>query len=379
MVLAPVPHLVVAAVPAFNPVLQSSKAVLNLVACCGVGVVASKVRVLDQAAVSALSRLVFNIFQPSLLFTNVVTTLANPTGGSRVSLLVLPIFAVLQILTAFVLAQGVVRAAGIAPNSEQGRELRICSTFANSGPLPLLFVDSLFRAHPDPTLRPRAVAYVSFYLLAWSPLFWTYGYNIVADNMSEALDKRENAGPRRRPTLQEIVASPRFKRIVNPPTLGCAFGALTGAVPFLRNLFVGEGAPLLSLFDAMRTMGSAYVPCVLLVLAGSLAEGLEGFDKSVLRRASAVMVQRFILMPLVAAGMVIGGRALGLLPFEPLLLFVLLMQGCMPSAQNSVLILQLEKRPQAAASMARLISTVYILSVLPIGLLLRTILSHVKL
>lgn len=63
----------------FNPLVQSAGAVLNLVACCGLGVTASKARVLDQQAISALSRLVYNVFQPSLLFTNVLQTLATPS------------------------------------------------------------------------------------------------------------------------------------------------------------------------------------------------------------------------------------------------------------------------------------------------------------
>lgn len=89
------------------------------------------------------------------------------------------------------------------------------------------------------------------------------------------------------------------------------------------------------------------------------------------------MFQRFLIMPVLALAMVEGGKRLGLLPAgDSLLIFILLLQGCMPSAQNSVLILQLERRPQAAASMARLISTVYVLSILPIGLLLRALLSY---
>jgi hypothetical protein len=36
-----------------------------------------------------------------------------------------------------------------------------------------------------------------------------------------------------------------------------------------------------------------------------------------------------------------------LLQYDRLLWFVLLMQGCMPSAQNSVVILQMEKEPTA--------------------------------
>lgn len=88
------------------------------------------------------------------------------------------------------------------------------------------------------------------------------------------------------------------------------------------------------------------------------------------------MLQRFVLMPAVTFGVVAAGKRAGIIPaHDHLLVFILLLQGCMPSAQNSVLILQLEKRPQAAASMARLISTIYVLSVLPIGLLLQALLS----
>jgi predicted permease len=114
-----------------------------------------------------------------------------------------------------------------------------------------------------------------------------------------------------------------------------------------HRLFLGEGAPLSSLFDALRTMGAAYVPCVLLVLAGSLAQGLEGFDAALLRRAGVVMLQRFVLMPAVTVALVEAGKRAGLVPAKDhLLVFILLLLGCMPSAQNSVLILQLEKRPQ---------------------------------
>jgi predicted permease len=163
---------------AFDPLVAASGAVLNLVACCGVGVAASKARVLDQQAISALSRLVYNVFQPSLLFTNVLQTLATP-NQSRGTLLLLPLAAALQILAAGAISSVLLRLVGLNRRSEAGREARICSTFANAGPLPLLFVDALFKNHPDPTLCPRAVAFISFYLLAWSPLFWNYGYGIL--------------------------------------------------------------------------------------------------------------------------------------------------------------------------------------------------------
>lgn len=60
--------------------------------------------------------------------------------------------------------------------------------------------------------------------------------------------------------------------------MACLFGALVGATPQLRSLFIGPTAPMACLFDALRTMGSAYLPTVLLVLAGSLAQGLKQLD-----------------------------------------------------------------------------------------------------
>lgn len=301
--------------------------------------------------------------------------------------------------------------------------------YIHSGPLPLLFVDTLFKTHPNPTLRPRAVALISFYLLAWSPLFWNYGYSLLvpdrrsrraeqtlvlskkdvqqqgasAAGMTAAYTKNGAASWVR---LHRAMTSHAVRQLLNPPTLGCTLGAVAGLVPPVRRydmrvimaiqlsfvsiksqscptepstcrLFLGEGAPLSSLFEALRTMGAAYVPCVLLVLAGSLAQGLEGFDAGLLRRTAVVMGQRFLIMPALTVALVAAGKRAGVIPaHDPLLVFILLLQGCMPNAQNSVLILQLEKRPQAAASMARLTSTVYVLSILPIGILLQAILSR---
>ena len=91
-----------------------------------------------------------------------------------------------------------------------------------------------------------------------------------------------------------------------------------------------------------------------------------------------VMTHRFILMPVVVLTLVGWAQQKGLLPKnDPLLTFLLLLQACMPSAQNSVLILQLEKRPEEAAQLAQLVSAVYILSIIPMGLLIKAILSRV--
>ncbi|CAN0480123.1 unnamed protein product, partial [Hapterophycus canaliculatus] len=53
---------------------------------------------------------------------------------------------------------------GLREGSPEARELRMCTSFANSGPLPLLFVDSIFGAHPGQFVR-RPCLLLSFLLL----------------------------------------------------------------------------------------------------------------------------------------------------------------------------------------------------------------------
>ena len=91
------------------------------------------------------------------------------------------------------------------------------------------------------------------------------------------------------------------------------------------------------------------------------------------------MLSRFVMLPLVAFAMLRTGARASLVPYDKLLWFVLLMEGCMPSAQNSVVILQMEKKPERAASMARVLTAVYILSAIPVAVLLSAILQFVQL
>jgi auxin efflux carrier family protein len=66
-----------------------------------------------------------------------------------------------------------------------------------------------------------------------------------------------------------------LKRILSPPIIGSVGGLLLGVSPLAR-LFLGKQAPLGILTNGLETMGKAYSPVALLVLAGSLAMPIEG-------------------------------------------------------------------------------------------------------
>ncbi|CAN0058500.1 unnamed protein product, partial [Heterosigma akashiwo] len=99
----------------------------------------------------------------------------------------------------------------------------------------------------------------------------------------------------------------------------------------------GKSAPLSPAFDAMRTLGAAYLPAAILVLAGSLAgkssdDGTAGESTSLVRNVSMVMLARFVMMPIAALALVKSGISLNMLPNDKMLYFILLMEACMPSA-----------------------------------------------
>ena len=235
------------------------KAILKLVGTCGIGIYAGKNGILDKASLGVLSKLVFNIFQPCLLFCNVAQTIASSSKGAA-AVWVLPMAASLQILIGYIVGTFVTKVIYGGKESEEKRQTLTCTTFSNSGPLPLVFVDALFRAHPDQTILPKAVAYISLYLLGWSPLFWIFAPAFLND--PEANGGLAKSAEEKRKEL--------LGRIFSPPVVGSLTGLVVGSVPLLCKQFIAATGNFNWMFSAMQTLGTAYLPAVLLVLAGSL-------------------------------------------------------------------------------------------------------------
>ena len=352
--------------------------------------------VLDGSAVSALSKLTYWLFQPCFLLCGVASTLGKAcsgTGGLPVdALMLLPMAALVQIsLGALVSKLITTKRFGVRPlflgidtdDDAGASDIRMCTTFANSGPLPLILADALFGG----ALLTDVAACVSFYLLIWSPLFWTFGKIILG--LSEKNDESgSGSGSGSAATTSVGVASKAMKQVktlLSPPVIGSITGIMIGSSPILRGLFLNAGAPLAPVFGALRTFGVAYLPAAILVLAGSLVKK----DASTSTSASpespsdsvhpktiiALLFSRFILSPMLALATVRLLSFANLLPVDnartlAIVTFTLLMEGCMPPAQNSVIMLQLAEKKGRAAKMAKLLTVIYALSAIPVTLLL---------
>ena len=342
-------------------------------------------RVLDKAAVSSLSKLTYWLFQPCFLFCGVAATLskaATTTAGgglSRSSLLLMSFASMIQILLGSIIGKVITtkqlrkQLLGIDPkDDETANNIKMCTTFANSGPLPLILSEALFGR--SPAILTDVTACVSFYLLMWSPLFWTFGRNVLGTDSSSST----NGG---------IVK--QLQSFISPPVMGSILGVVVGSNALLRKLMLTSKGILAPLHGAMSTFGSAYLPASILALAGSLlntattSSNNDSENSSKTSSSSSLhpktimtlLVSRFLLSPLMAISVVRLLSWTNLLPMQnprtlAILSFTLLMEGCMPPAQNSVIILQLDGKTERAAKMAKILTVMYSFSALPVTLLL---------
>lgn len=347
--------------------IQSSavKAVAKLLSTCGIGAYAAQKGILDSQAISVLSKMVFNIFQPCLLFVNVCETVAaqSAVSGSKITYL-LPMVAVFQIMIGYIVGKIVTALPFFKFSPSRSKQLLACTTFGNSGPLPLVFTDALFRMSPDKTLLPKSVAYISLYLLGWSPIFWVLCTSILSKG-SDKISAEEN---------MKLLK----KSVLSPPVMGSVFGLIVGSIGPLRELFIN--GVLKSVFEAMRTLGAGYLPAVLLVLAGSLISPQPAKDETLkaavqptensrwgfIQQISVVYLCRFLLMPSLLFAIINSLKVVypsmhAYLQSDKLLLFILLLEACMPSAQNSVTIQQLAGDKEGANMMAKTLLAIYAL------------------
>lgn len=363
--------------PALQPavLVSSLKAVTELLTCCGLGVLATRVGLLDAATTRSLAKCVFNVFLPSMLFTSVSRTIAS--GASMSSLLPIPLCACLQV----VIGLGLVTILLGGPKkvaTPAGRDVAALSSFGNSGVLPLVFANCLFRAQPE--LLARANSLVAMFLLGWSPLFWTLGFSLLAGTR----DGDDEEGPEHG---SSGYWSTLRKRVLTPPIVGCLAGIAVGGLPPLRALLIpppnGMGLLPIPLHTCLESFGKAYSPAALLVLSSSLAARVPEADKSAqiaatstegargpIREIGTVLLVRFLLLPLAFASILGAANRAGILPPDPLRDFMLLMQAAMPSAQNAVLALQVAGEPSRATRMARRLLVIYLAAALPVAIVL---------
>ncbi|KAI4318142.1 hypothetical protein L6164_025948 [Bauhinia variegata] len=363
--------------------------VLKLLLITGVGSFLAMERfdILGEDARKHLNTMVFFVFTPALVYSNLAETL---TFKSMLMLWFMPINALLTLIIGTALGWLLIKITKI-PHKLHGLVLGCCST-GNLGLLPLVIVPAvckesgnLFGA-ADVCYR-NAMAYASLSIAIGTIYTWTYTYNLIriyscnSSIVNKVDDSTENplSAPKSDPEdiskcstgplvvagdknqnkdnahtldieytmsdgkekvaetekfmkcLRTFAAKLNLKKVLTPSTVGTIIGMIIGITPPFRKVLVGDGAPLRVVQDSTTMVGDAAISVMTLLVGANLLKGLKGSGIR-LRSIVGIIVIRNIASPMAGVGIIRGAAHFGLIHHNPLYQFALLLQFALPPA-----------------------------------------------
>ncbi|KAG6410142.1 hypothetical protein SASPL_128192 [Salvia splendens] len=375
-------------------VIQSVIPLLKLITLTLFGLILAhpKSQLIPKAAFQLLSRLVFTLFLPYLIFINLGETI---TLHNFIRWWFIPVNVIISTAAGCLL--GLVVAAICRPPPEFFRLTVIMTPFGNTGNLPLAIVASVCHDADTPygpECENTGTAYVCFAQWVAMLLVYTLVYHMmepvsdfhhqevleVGDEIEEDLPMTNNLS---RPLLVEAewpgveeiatehcktpliatvftedeeascsspksitcLAEPKivtkikfvanrtpFRHILQPPIFATVLALFVGMVPSLKPFIYGGDAPLAFITDSLAMMSEAMVPSVMLVLGGMLAEG-PNESRLGSRTTVGIVVARLLVLPLVGIGVVTLGDGLKIfVAGDEMYKLVVLLQYTTPSA-----------------------------------------------
>ncbi|XP_048425752.1 protein PIN-LIKES 1-like isoform X2 [Pyrus x bretschneideri] len=317
-------------VTALIPVLK----VLSITA-LGSYLALDRVNILGEVTRKNLNTVVFYVFGPALVSSNVAQT---STYQNMVKMWFIPV----NILITFIIGSilGCLLIQLIRPPAHlRGLVLGCCAAV----PEVCKEKGSPFGA-PD-VCHMYAMGYASLSMAVGDFYVWSYVYNIVRIS-SRRGNQDYNQSVERSSTSDQATTSRKLeqrivmvlqkinlKSIFAPSTIGALVGFPIGVIPQIRKLFLGDGAPLRVIQDTAYLLGDGAIPSLILIIGGNLLKGLRGsgIQKSLV---VGIIVVRYVALPLIGILVVKGALKFGLVHSDPLYLFVLLLQFSLPPAMN---------------------------------------------
>lgn len=129
----------------------------------------------------------------------------------------------------------------------------------------------------------------------------------------------------------------RWKQIITPPFCAVFTGAIIGLTP-ARSYVVSN-----VVFDSMVTLGGAAIPMAMILLGASLAKGptSSSVSKGI---CLSLCLLRLLLMPAFGLLFYYALHSIHVLPTDKIVLLVLLVESCTPTATNMVVVCQLHQQ-----------------------------------
>jgi predicted permease len=234
-----------------------------------------KFNAVTQEQLRVLGKIVYYLMLPALLATKV----ALSVNFSQLTYFwIFPLCGVLFVVIGICL--GLFFAKWLCADRKLQSITAAAIAFPNASYLPIPLVLSVIATFPCfrdyPHAAELAVAYISIYLIGYTPLLWSAGQAMVTGR-----------------NLNEV----RISHVITPPIIGIALGIIIGLVPWLNNTIVSEGAILSPIFSAAKLIAEGTIPCALLIIGGNFIGSMAN-KKVSSKIIIGVICARLIIFPL---------------------------------------------------------------------------------
>lgn len=350
----------------------SALPIIKVFLMCSLGcLMASKyVNILTPAGRKLLNGLVFTLFLPCLIFTQLGRAV---TLQKMLEWWFIPMNIVLGSISGSLI--GFVVALIIRPPKDYFKFTIVQIGIGNIGNVPLVLIGAVCGDKNNPfgdseTCNQMGSAYISFGQWVGAVILYTYVFHMLApppaSNVKESLESEADAGKvniditdsTRVPLLaveegivdkrlkvdwrskalmviahvSSLVERLKIKQILQPPIMASVLAMFIGIIPFLKQLILTDDAPFFFITDSCIILGGAMVPCIMIALGGNLIGG-PGNSKIGMRTTVAIVFARLFLVPPVGLGIVTLADKLGFIPAnDKMFRFILLLQHTMPTS-----------------------------------------------
>ncbi|XP_058069870.1 protein PIN-LIKES 3-like isoform X1 [Magnolia sinica] len=374
-----------------NLFISAAMPVLKLLIVTGVGsyLATKRVGILGGDARKHLNNVVFYVFNPCFVYINLSKTI---TLKSMVSLWFMPLNILLTFIIGTVLGWVVIQI--IKPPSRLRGLVLGCCAGGNLGNMLIIIVPAICKEKGNPfgaqdLCNKYGLAYASLSMAIGSIFLWSYVYNVVrissswsdksgivngvmaSTNLPEERSKARPGEPisTQNPTMCEHLEDQReppstrteelngkpmvpvpvpaqlkqilktisgkvnLKKLLAPSTIGVIIGFFIGMIAPIRKLLIGENAPLRVIQASAALLGDGAIPTTTIIMGGNLTKGIRKSEVRV-SLIIAIIIVRYIALPLLGVGVVEGAIHLGLVHKDPLYQFILLLQFALPPAMD---------------------------------------------
>ncbi|KAM1570907.1 hypothetical protein FF1_035934 [Malus domestica] len=323
-----------------------------LITALGLYLALDRVNILGEVTRKNLNTVVFYVFSPALVGSNIAQTI---TYQSMVKMWFMPVNILITFVIGSMLGWLLIQLTR-PPAHLRGLVLGCCAA-GNLGMMLLVIVPAVCIEKGSPfgasdVCHMYAMGYASLSMAIGAVYLWSYVYNIVrissrrgtqdsnqSSERSSTSDQATTSGQLKQRIVM-VFKTINLKTIFAPASIGALVGFAIGVIPQIRKLLIGDGAPLRVIQDTAYLLGDGAIPALTLIIGGNLLQGLRGsgIQKSLV---VGIIVVRYVALPLIGVLVVKGALKFGLVHSDPLYLFVLLLQFSLPPAMNIGIMTQL--------------------------------------